>query len=91
MDIDNNKCQKCCATMICNRDIAYNSTHCIDFGNDLKNYSDKKILEFAANHYKGRGAIKDDLFIQSLIKLKEERDDRMKDQLQDMLGPFLKN
>lgn len=89
MDRTNYNCKTCAADLVCNKKDNMDSDFCVDFQKHLKNDQDKMILEFVSKNYHARGSVKDDPFIQAVIKLKEDRDQRMKSELYDVLGDFI--
>lgn len=89
MDTDNNYCQKCSATLICDKKIIYGSDLCFDFQRNIRNDEDKRILEFIAKNYHRSGSIKNDIFIQKVIKLKDDRDKRLASELTNLINPIL--
>lgn len=89
MESNNLNCQKCSAAHICKKEIKHKSDYCIEFRNNTKNDEDRRVLDFIAKNYKGKGAINKDPFILAVKELKEKRDSRMSAQLMSVLKPLL--
>lgn len=89
MESQNLNCQKCSATHICKKEIKHKSDYCNEFLNNIQNDEDRRVLEFIAKNYKGKGAINNDPFIIAVKDLKENRDNRMAEQLMNVLKPIL--